>query len=87
MDNTRILSIDAWREAGGGWTWNQWYSLGTMPREAALSSTRKLLRYLRNEGLLSRYSCGRVAVEDDGYNLVVVARKTREPLIAVEYGS
>lgn len=85
--NFRILRIDAWREPGGGWTWNQWWYAGTVPCEVALSSTRKLLRYLRSEGLLSRYSCGKVAVEDDGYNLVIVARKTREPVFAVEYGT
>ena len=29
---------------------------------------------------------GQVAIEDDGYNVVVVERHTREPLYAIEYG-
>lgn len=82
----RVLSIDAWRY-DGGWTWNQWYEIGHVPREALDMSTRKLLRFLRAEGLLGAGSVGRVRVEDDQYNLTVCAIGTGEPLIALEYGA
>jgi len=41
---------------------------------------------MRDAGIITRESRGRVAVEDDGYNVVVMARGTREPLIALAYG-
>ena len=86
----KILSIDAWREPEGGWTWNAWYRVGAVPVtefEAIAGSPRKLFRWLRDTGMLSDASKGRVACEDDGYNVVIVNKSTREPLYAIEYGS
>ena len=85
-----ILSIDARRD-GDSSTWNAWYKCGTIDKATfeALEAkgTRAILRYLRDEaGLLSDASKGRVSVEDDGYNVVIVDRNTREPLFAIEYG-
>ena len=37
--------------------------------------------------LLGYASKGRVALEDDGYNVVIVNKSTREPLFAIEYGA
>lgn len=90
MDKINILSIDAWREPEGGWTWNAWHRVGAMPVtefEAIADSPRKLFRRLRDAGMLSEGSKGRVACEDDGYNVVIVNKSTREPLYAIEYGS
>ena len=81
----RILSIDAWRNECGGWDWNAWYKVGEI--DAIPDTNRKILSALREAGYLSDYSKGRVAVEDDGYNLVIMDKGTREPLFAIEYGA
>lgn len=80
-----LLSIDAWREREG-WTWNNWHRLAYVPVTVADMPPRALLAWLRQSGYLSARSAGRVAVEDDGYNVVILARGTREPLFAVAYG-
>ncbi len=84
-----ILSIDAWRYGDEGWNWNAWYKVGSIDRAtlATLDTNRKLLRYMREHGFLSSGSAGRVAVDDDQYNVVIVDKGTREPLFAIEYGS
>jgi len=83
----RVLSIDAWREPEGGWTWNQWYNAGTIPDTCLNWSNRKLFKWFRDEGKLSSFSTGKIALEDDQYNLVIVNKNTREPLFAIEYGA
>lgn len=81
----RILSVDAWRD-GGGWQWNNWFHVGDIERTASFKP-RPLLRELRERMYLSPRSVGRVAVEDDGYNIVIKDKNTGEPLFAIEYGS
>lgn len=83
-----ILSIDAWRDADSGWTWNNWFRIGSITRAEldALDTDRKILRYMRASGYLSAQSAGRVSVDDDGYNVVILARGTREPIFAIAYG-
>lgn len=80
-----VLSIDAWRD-GEGWAWNQWHRVGEWPAGWLSLSPRRLLRAMREEGYLGKGSVGRVAIEDDQYNLIVVDRHTREPLFALPYG-
>lgn len=86
-----VLSIDAWRE-GDSWTWNAWYKRGTLTvREfsklgAHRPQVRRTLAWFREEGYLSDASKGAVELEDDGHNLVVLDRRTRKPLFAIEYG-
>lgn len=86
----RILSIDAWRDCDGGWQWNNWFHCGDIDKatfERIADNPRALLRWLRDDaGALSDGSKGRVSVEDDGHNVVILAKGTREPLIAIEYG-
>jgi hypothetical protein len=79
-----VLSIEAWRTHEGGWTWNSWHKVGEV--ESVPDTNRGVIKLLRDEGYLSEKSKGRVTVEDDGYNKVVVDRNTREPLFAIEYG-
>lgn len=86
-DTVRVLTIDAWREAEGGWTWNAWYGVGHVPLEVCDYTPRRLLAYMREAGYLAAASRGRCAIEDDGYNVIVMARGTREPLFALEYGA
>lgn len=82
----RLLSIDSWRDECG-WTWNNWHSLARVPATWADLPVRKLLWTLREHGYLAASSAGRVAIEDDGYNVVIKARGTGEPLYALEYGA
>lgn len=85
--SVRVLSIDAWRASEGGWEWNNWHELGRVPSGVATMSPRTLLRYLRKEGYLTSRSAGRVQVDDDGYNMVIMLRSTAEPVLAIEYGA
>lgn len=87
-----VLSIDAWRY-DGGWTWNMWHKVGTVERTdfetltaGGAKSNRRVIRFFREHGYLSEGSKGKVAIEDDGYNVVVIDKGTREPLFAIEYG-
>lgn len=90
-DNTgirlNVLSIDAWNEGDGCWTWNNWYKVGSAPLEAMHWKPRQVLKYLRDAlGLLSGASKGKLAVEDDQYNLIIVEKRNHRPLYAIEYG-
>lgn len=84
--HVRVLSIDAWRD-GSSWTWNNWYSVGYFPLALVGLKPRALLREMRERGYLSDASRGRVSIDDDGYNIVICARGTGEPLFAIEYGA
>lgn len=81
----RILSLDAWADGEGGWQWNQWYNVGEINGECLQWSTRKLLRYFRDAGYIGFDTNGKVTIEDDGYNLVIMERSNSRPLFAVEY--
>ena len=85
--NLNILSIDAWAEPVG-WTWNNWFKVGTISKWdfEKLNTTRKVLKYMRDEGYLTDNSIGKCTVEDDQHNLVVCDRKDCRPLYAIEYG-
>lgn len=82
----KVLSIDAWRD-DGGWTWNQWYTVGTITKEEfeALTTNRKIIKWFRDNGFISEYSKGRVSIDNDGYNVVLQDKNTFEPLFAIEY--
>lgn len=81
-----VLSIDAWRNPEG-WDWNSWSRVDTIDADVIEGkSTRQILRMMREIGLLGEGSKGRVALDDDQYNLVIVDRKTREPIFAIAYG-
>ena len=82
----RILYIDAWRNRDG-WDWNDWRKVGEIDRDVfeTLDNNRKLLKWLRENSILSENSAGNVRVEDDGHNLVICNRHNNRPLIAIEY--
>jgi hypothetical protein len=62
-----LLSIDAWRECEGGWTWNAWYNLEKDIYFAESELTpRKVFKALRKWGFLSDESKG----WDDSYMLL-----------------
>lgn len=81
-----LLSIDAWRGMEGGWDWNEWHRIGTVPATVLNLTPRRLFKYLREAGYLSASSAGRVARDDDGYNVVIVEKNSRRPVYAIEYG-
>ncbi len=85
IPNVSILSIDAWRN-GSGWDWNQWFKVGECPLDVAELTPRKLLKYMRDNGYLSDKSVGKVAIDDDQYNVVIIEKSTRMPLFAIAYG-
>lgn len=80
-----LLSIEAWRD-GSSWTWNSWHRLEYVPADLADLKPRALLKALRDRGTLAHATAGQLAIEDDGYNIVILARGTREPLYAIAYG-
>ena len=83
-----LLSIDAWRECEGGWTWNAWYNVEKDIYFAESQLTPiKVLRALRKWGFLTEQSKGRLSLDDDGYNIVIQDKNTLEPILALEYGS
>jgi hypothetical protein len=81
MKSYKILSIDAWHE-GHSWSWNNWHTVGHLT--SIPDSNRALLKLLRDKGYLTEASKGQVSVEIDEVNAVIVAKGTREPLLAVE---
>ena len=89
MKTFRILSIDAWAgQEKGTWEWNQWHGVGYFPADKLDAGARAILSFLRNDlALLSKESAGRVTLEDDGYNLVIMERSNRRPLFAIEHGA
>lgn len=84
---THLLSIDAWR-FDNGWGWNNWHKLedNIYWDDEKPMTARRVLRALRDWGYLTDASKGRLTIEDDGYNYVIVDRKTRKPLLALCYG-
>ena len=82
----RCLSVDAWRDAGG-WQWNNWHARGFVPLAWCDLSPRALLARLRDRNCYTLPAPGHAAIEDDGHNLVIIMRGTREPVFAIEYGS
>lgn len=82
-----LLTIDAWRDPDGGWTWNAWYKL-----EAGIFLTdptpRKVLAFLRRAGYLTEASKGRVRVDMgreymDATLIEIQNKNTGEPLLAL----
>lgn len=79
-----MLSIDAWRYPDG-WQWNAWYRIGEVPLAWCDLPARELFVRLR-EHAPAWPKPGRCTIEDDGHNIVILARGTREPLFALAYG-
>jgi hypothetical protein len=86
----RVLQIDAWGNKEDGYEWNNWYTIHTIKDQVFIHrllnqiNRNEVMDYLKANDLI-RYS-NKLAIEDDGYNIVVLDRYTREPLLALEYG-
>lgn len=80
-----LRSIDAWREPGGCWTWNDSFKLeeGICLTEKGMTS-RYILKMLRRDGRLTNHSKGRVRVYDDQDGVIEIQDKgTGRPLLAL----
>ena len=74
-----VREIDAWADAGTGWTWNSSFHIGTM--ETAGDPRQALPDYLRRKhGIIFKRS--RTRIEYDGEVYEIQDRKTKEPLYA-----
>ena len=82
----RILSIDAWHD-GEGWQWNNWFTIQETIDVPDNATNRQILKLARDEyGILNDASKGKVGIDDDGHNIVILNKNTREPLFAFCYG-
>ena len=80
-----VLSIDAWGNETDGYEWNQWFNVGSIDLDLD-AANHDIIRAMVNAGYLTALALESAAVEDDGYNLVIVDMETREPVFAIEYG-
>jgi hypothetical protein len=87
-EKIRVLNISAVK-SDCGWEWNYWNTVAEISVEQfeSLKSDRQTIKFVRNElGLLSEHSKGRVACEDDSYNLIIKDKANNMPLFSIEYG-
>lgn len=84
MNTYKILSIDAWGNPDEGYEWNQWFDVGTVELNID-SPANVILKTMSESGFIRNPELG--DVEDDGYNLVIVNKETREPVFAIVYGN
>ena len=80
-----VLSIDAWGNQEDGYDWNQWFNVGTIVLDLD-AENREIICAMVNAGYLTKAGLDAAEVEDDGYNIVILDKETREPVFAIEYG-
>jgi hypothetical protein len=80
-----VLSIDAWGNPQDGYEWNEWFNVGTIDLDLD-AENRDIIRAMVDAGYLTPKGLDVAEVEDDGYNLVIIDKETREPAFAIEYG-
>jgi hypothetical protein len=79
-----VLSIDAWGNQEDGYDWNSWNKVGTVDVNHRGENV-DTIRAMIDAGYLKAAALESADVEDDDYNLVIVDKKTGEPLFAIEY--
>jgi hypothetical protein len=84
MQTFKVLSIDAWGNADEGYEWNQWFNAGHIDIDVN-ADHQTILQAMQTEGFINYPEFG--DIEDDGFNLVIVDKQTRQPFFAIEYGS
>jgi len=82
----RIINIDAIRSRDGGWEWNDWRYVNSVefPKELLKKTNRSVLKWFRDNNLLSEFSGGKISVEDDDVNIVIKQKSNGRPLWAIE---
>ena len=83
----KILSIDAWGNEEEGYEWNAWFDIGNITKEEfeTLRSDEDFVNFFYQAGYINIET--RVVIEDDQYNIVVMAAEDLRPLYAIEYGN
>lgn len=80
----QVLSIDAWGNQEEGYDWNNWFKVGFI--DLSLKDTnQEIIEKMYVNGFITNTTGGEV--EDDGHNWVIVDKKTRAPVFAIEYGT
>ena len=81
----KILSIDAWKDITGSWTWNDVYTIGHIESEdlEPLTTNQKLLKYMRDNGFLGHRSQGLVKIESDDSYITFLNRSNDCPFLAI----
>jgi hypothetical protein len=80
-----VLSIDAWGNLEDGYEWNQWFNVGSIDLDLD-AENRQIIQAMVNAGYLTALALESAEVEDDGFNIVIIDKETREPVFAIEYG-
>lgn len=81
----QVLSIDAWADSEpNSWTWNQWFNAGNIELDIN-APEHEILAAMNDAGFIRNPELG--DIDDDGHNLVIVDKVTREPIFAVVYES
>ena len=80
-----VLSIDAWGNLEDGYEWNQWFNVGSIDLDLD-AEDRQIIQAMVNAGYLTALALESAEVEDDGFNIVILDKETREPVFAIEYG-
>ncbi len=78
----RLVSIDAWRDCDGGWTWNNWFTVEDGVYLGNDITARRLLKFMRQSGWLTDESKGRVRVDWEWDIIEIQDKNTGEPLLA-----
>ena len=79
-----VLSIDAWGNLEDGYDWNACYKVGSIDLDLD-AENRDIIRAMVNAGYLTALALESAEVEDDGFNIVILDKETREPVYAIEY--
>jgi len=80
-----VLSIDAWGNQEDGYEWNQWFNVGSIDLDLD-AENREIIRAMVDAGYLTKAGLDVCDIDDDGYNIVILDKETREPVFAIEYG-
>ena len=80
-----VLSIDAWGNLEDGYDWNACYKVGSIDLDLD-AEDRQIIQAMVAAGYLTALALESAAVEDDGFNIVILDKETREPVFAIEYG-
>ena len=82
----RLVSIDAWRDCDGGWTWNNSFTVEDGVYLGNDITARRLLKFMRQSGWLTSASKGRVSIDWHGEMMdpmiEILDKSTGEPLLA-----
>jgi len=84
MKKYRVLSIDAWAD-GDSWSWNNWFHVSNYNESTYGPLTdQSAKQFFRDFAGADFRQC---ELDDDQYNLVLVKKKNKMPLLAIEYGA